>query len=113
LQYKEGDKTSLDMKVITGRPLRRTPVLIRTISTVVLAPAWSVPRRSGESTLINRTLLDDIHTLQQLFKPNQAIEIISGYRSPKTNEKLRAMASLTAVCIGKGRRLIFVFQVSI
>jgi uncharacterized protein YcbK (DUF882 family) len=47
--------------------------------------------RSGESTLISRTLLDDIHTLQQLFKPNQAIEIISGYRSPKTNEKLRAM----------------------
>lgn len=47
--------------------------------------------RSGESTLISRTLLDDIYTLQQLFKPNQAIEIISGYRSPKTNEKLRAM----------------------
>jgi uncharacterized protein YcbK (DUF882 family) len=47
--------------------------------------------RSGESTLISRTLLDDIHTLQQLFKPNQAIEIISGYRSPKTNEKLRSM----------------------
>lgn len=47
--------------------------------------------RSGESTLISRTLLDDIHTLQQMFKPNQAIEIISGYRSPKTNEKLRAM----------------------
>lgn len=47
--------------------------------------------RSGESTLISRTLLDDIHSLQQMFKPNQAIEIISGYRSPKTNEKLRAM----------------------
>jgi uncharacterized protein YcbK (DUF882 family) len=47
--------------------------------------------RSGESTLISRTLLDDIHTLQQLFKPNQAIEIISGYRSPKTNEKLREL----------------------
>jgi uncharacterized protein YcbK (DUF882 family) len=47
--------------------------------------------RSGESTLISRTLLDDIPTVQQLFKPNQAIEIISGYRSPKTNEKLRAM----------------------
>ncbi len=47
--------------------------------------------RSGESTLISRTLLDDVHTLQQLFEPNQAIEIISGYRSPKTNEKLRAM----------------------
>lgn len=47
--------------------------------------------RSGESTLISRTLLEDIHTLQQLFKPNQAIEIISGYRSPKTNEKLRAI----------------------
>ena len=47
--------------------------------------------RSGESTLISRTLLDDVHTLQQMFKPNQAIEIISGYRSPKTNERLRAM----------------------
>jgi len=47
--------------------------------------------RSGESTLISRTLLDDIHTLQEMFQPNQAIEIISGYRSPKTNEKLRAL----------------------
>ncbi len=47
--------------------------------------------RSGESTLISRALFEDIHTLQQLFKPNQAIEIISGYRSPKTNERLRAM----------------------
>ncbi len=47
--------------------------------------------RSGESTLISRTLLEDIHSLQQMFKPNQAIEIISGYRSPKTNAKLRAM----------------------
>jgi len=47
--------------------------------------------RSGESILISRTLLEDIHTLQQMFKPNQAIEIISGYRSPKTNERLRAM----------------------
>lgn len=47
--------------------------------------------RSGESTLISRTLLDDIYTLQELFKPNQAIEIISGYRSPKTNQKLREM----------------------
>lgn len=47
--------------------------------------------RSGESTLITRTLFEDIHTLQQMFKPSQAIEIISGYRSPKTNERLRAM----------------------
>lgn len=47
--------------------------------------------RSGESTLISRTLLNDIYSLQEMFKPNQAIEIISGYRSPKTNEKLRAM----------------------
>lgn len=47
--------------------------------------------RSGESTLITRALFEDIHTLQQMFKPSQAIEIISGYRSPKTNERLRAM----------------------
>ena len=47
--------------------------------------------RSGESTLISRTLLEDIHTLQALFEPNQAIEIISGYRSPKTNAYLRSM----------------------
>ena len=46
--------------------------------------------RSGESTLISRTLFNDIYALQQMFKPNQAIEIISGYRSPKTNEQLRA-----------------------
>jgi uncharacterized protein YcbK (DUF882 family) len=52
--------------------------------------------RSGEATLMSRTLLEDIHSLQTLFKPNQAIEIISGYRSPKTNEKLRAQGRKVA-----------------
>ncbi len=37
--------SQLSMKVVIGRNQRRTPVLVETISAVVLAPQWNVPHR--------------------------------------------------------------------
>ncbi|MEY8247780.1 MAG: L,D-transpeptidase family protein [Bermanella sp.] len=37
--------SELSMKVVIGRDQRRTPVLVETISAVVLAPQWNVPHR--------------------------------------------------------------------
>ena len=52
--------------------------------------------RSGDATLISRNLLQDIYQLQAQFQPKQAIEIISAYRSPKTNEYLQSLGRKVA-----------------
>lgn len=46
--------------------------------------------RSGEVTAIDRRLLDTLVTLQQRLGSKGPFEVISGYRSPKTNAMMRA-----------------------
>ena len=46
--------------------------------------------RSGEAHPIDPLLLDKLHQLQQLTEAKGPYEIISAYRSPQTNEMLRA-----------------------
>jgi len=46
--------------------------------------------RSGEAYPIDPPLLDKLHQLQQLTGGKGPYEIISAYRSPQTNEMLRA-----------------------
>lgn len=83
LQYKEGDKTSLDMKVITGRPLRRTPVLAQTISTVVLAPTWSVPRRIAIGDILPQIKRDPKYLDRKGFDLVASVKGIDQYASAK------------------------------
>lgn len=45
--------------------------------------------RTGESHPIDPRLLDILHHLKQASNSNGVFEVISGYRSPKTNAKLR------------------------
>lgn len=45
--------------------------------------------RTGESTRMDRALLDMLYQLQQAVGASGEFEIISAYRSPKTNEMLR------------------------
>jgi uncharacterized protein YcbK (DUF882 family) len=49
--------------------------------------------RSGEVHPMDPKLLDLLFALQQSVGVNGAFHIISGYRSPKTNQKLRAQGS--------------------
>lgn len=83
LQYKVGDKTSLDMKVITGRPLRRTPVLSQTVSTVVLAPTWSVPRRIAIGDILPQIKRDPKYLDRKGFSLVKSVKGIDQYASAK------------------------------
>ena len=46
-------------------------------------------RRSNEVKRIDPVLLDQIYALQLQLRPRQPIHMLSGYRSPATNAKLR------------------------
>ncbi len=52
LQLMNGGSAELDMKVIIGNLDRRTPVMSHKISTLELAPTWSVPRRIAVTSLL-------------------------------------------------------------
>lgn len=49
--------------------------------------------RSGEIQPIDKNLLDLLYVLQQQVNKGSAYHIISGYRSPKTNAKLRKQSN--------------------
>lgn len=49
--------------------------------------------RSGESHAIDPTLLDQLHDIQAALGKTSRVEIISGYRSPKTNDMLRSKSN--------------------
>ena len=49
--------------------------------------------RTGDQTLMDRELLDLIYDVRASLGSEAAFEVISAYRSPKTNEMLRAKSS--------------------
>lgn len=49
--------------------------------------------RANESLEIDNRLLDFLHTLHQLTGSKAPFHVISAYRSPKTNEKLRQQSN--------------------
>lgn len=52
--------------------------------------------RTGESHPIDPELLDQLHDIQAALGKPSRIEIISGYRSPKTNNMLRGKSNSVA-----------------
>jgi uncharacterized protein YcbK (DUF882 family) len=46
--------------------------------------------RANQALAMQRDLYLNLYALQQALNPNQPIQIISGYRSPHTNQMLRA-----------------------
>lgn len=52
LDLVENNESQLSMKVIIGKEQLRTPVLVETISTIVLAPIWNVPHRIAKRDII-------------------------------------------------------------
>ncbi len=45
--------------------------------------------RANAATQMDRKLIDDLHNLYQLMNTEERIHILSGYRTPATNAKLR------------------------
>jgi len=43
LEARDGDRIDLEMRVITGRPYRRTPVFSDLMTYLVLNPSWTIP----------------------------------------------------------------------
>jgi uncharacterized protein YcbK (DUF882 family) len=60
-----------------------------------LAEAMKVMRdwRNGEQHYIDPKLFDALHTINGRLETNQPFQIISGYRSPKTNAAMHAKSS--------------------
>ena len=52
--------------------------------------------RTGDATHMDPQLIDILHLIQQETGSNEAFQIISGYRSPKTNNLLRQTSSKVA-----------------
>ena len=49
--------------------------------------------RANQALAMQRDLYLNLYRLQQALNPNQPIQIISGYRSPQTNQMLRAASN--------------------
>jgi len=58
MQLKQKGKTELDMKVIVGRPSRRTPTLVESLNTLVVNPTWTVPRRIAVKDILPKIKKD-------------------------------------------------------
>ncbi|MFZ5759420.1 MAG: L,D-transpeptidase family protein [Thermodesulfobacteriota bacterium] len=54
----ENDKPVLPMRVVVGKPYRRTPVFSGTISTIVLNPTWEVPASIAAQDLLPKIKKD-------------------------------------------------------
>jgi murein L,D-transpeptidase YcbB/YkuD len=52
LEAKEGAETVLSMRVVVGRPYRRTPALSSRVTHLVLNPSWTVPKTIATEDVI-------------------------------------------------------------
>ncbi|BCE00585.1 L,D-transpeptidase family protein [Marinicellulosiphila megalodicopiae] len=73
LNLYENSASIMKMKVIVGRPNRRTPTLIDPIKTVVLNPTWTVPRRIALLDIVPQARRDPN------YLSSHNIEILKGY----------------------------------
>lgn len=93
LQLVSGGTTELDMKVIIGNQQRRTPVMAQKISTLELAPTWSVPKRIALTSLIPKARKNPAYLEQKGFQIIGKVDGVDQFISPhdidweKTNAK--------------------------
>lgn len=82
LQLMNGGSTELDMKVIIGNPQRRTPVMAQKISTLELAPTWSVPKRIALTSLIPKARRNPAYLEQKGFLIIGKVDGVDQFISP-------------------------------
>lgn len=73
LQVVEKGRTVLDMRVIVGRKMRRTPVFSSEMNQIVLNPAWTVPRN-----VAGKDILDHIRE-EPDYLQKFGFEVYNGY----------------------------------
>ncbi len=76
-------QTEAEMKVIIGNKQRRTPVMIQEISTLVLAPTWSVPRRIALTSLLPKIRRNPRYLTQKGYRVIGRINGVNQYIAPE------------------------------
>lgn len=76
-------KTEAQMKVIIGNKQRRTPVMIQEISTLVLAPTWSVPKRIALTSLLPKIKRNPRYLTQKGYRVIGRINGVNQYIAPE------------------------------
>ena len=82
LEYINGGSVELEMRVIIGNQHRRTPVMTHSISTLELAPTWSVPRRIALQTLVPRARRDPGYLDRRGYQVIGKVDGVDQYISP-------------------------------
>jgi murein L,D-transpeptidase YcbB/YkuD len=82
LQLIDGNTTELDMKVIIGNSKRRTPVMAQSISTLELAPTWSVPRRIAVTSLLPKIRRNPDYLHQKGYQIIGRVDGVDKFISP-------------------------------
>ncbi|GBD32068.1 hypothetical protein HRbin33_01030 [bacterium HR33] len=67
LRVVEREETVLEMRVMVGRPYRRTPVFSDTVRYLVLSPYWHVPHNIAVQDILPRIKRDPSYLTQQGF----------------------------------------------
>lgn len=84
LELINNGSVELDMKVIIGNQQRRTPVMSQTISTLELAPTWSVPKRIALTSLIPKARRDPNYLERAGFQVIGKVDGVDQFISPQT-----------------------------
>lgn len=82
LQLMSGNSVELDMKVIIGNLHRRTPVMAQKISTLELAPTWSVPRRIAIASLLPKIRRNPGYLEEKGYQIIGRVDGVDQYISP-------------------------------
>jgi murein L,D-transpeptidase YcbB/YkuD len=64
----ENQKPVMDMRVVTGRPYRRTPVFSDKVTYLVMHPFWAVPKTISEKDILPKIKKDPTFVEKQRFK---------------------------------------------
>ncbi len=68
LDVVENQKPIMDMRVVTGKPYRRTPVFSDKITYLVMRPYWAVPKTIAVKDILPKVRKDPSFLIKQNFK---------------------------------------------
>lgn len=84
LQLISDGKVEVEMKVIIGNKERRTPVMIQELSSLVLAPTWSVPKRIALTSLLPKIKRNPKYLSNKGYRVIGQVKGVSRYISPES-----------------------------
>lgn len=82
LELINNGSVELEMRVIIGNQQRRTPVMVQTISTLELAPTWSVPKRIALASIVPRARKDPGYLERRGFQVIGKVDGVDQYINP-------------------------------